>query len=161
MTRTDKMADGRCPRPPGWPRKLAILSIQSWVSYGHVGNASAMFPLQRLGMEVWAVNTVQFSNHPGYGAFTGQTYTGQAVRDLVDGIAARGVMGQCEAVLSGYLGEVGIGEAVLHAVAPSALRTRRRSIAAIPSSAMWPPESTSAPAFRTSCARIACRRRTS
>ncbi len=103
--------------PPGWPRKLAILSIQSWVSYGHVGNASAMFPLQRLGMEVWAVNTVQFSNHPGYGAFTGQTYTGQAVRDLVDGIAARGVMGQCEAVLSGYLGEVGIGEAVLHAVA--------------------------------------------
>ncbi len=96
---------------------MAILSIQSWVSYGHVGNASAMFPLQRLGTEVWAVNTVQFSNHLGYGAWTGQTFTGQAVRDLVDGIAARGVFGQCEAVLSGYLGDAGIGEAVLHAVA--------------------------------------------
>ena len=98
-------------------RKLAILSIQSWVSYGHVGNASAMFPLQRLGMEVWAVNTVQFSNHLGYDSWKGQTFTGQAMRDLVDGIAARGVFGQCEAVLSGYLGDVGIGEAVLHAVA--------------------------------------------
>jgi pyridoxine kinase len=96
---------------------MAILSIQSWVSYGHVGNTSAMFPLQRLGMEVWAVNTVQFSNHLGYGAWTGQTFTGQSVRDLVDGIDARGVLGQCEAVLSGYLGDAGIGEAVLHAVA--------------------------------------------
>ncbi len=95
---------------------MPILSIQSWVSYGHVGNASAMFPLQRLGMEVWAVNTVQFSNHTGYGAWAGQTFTGQAVRELVDGIAARGVMDQCEAVLSGYLGDAGIGEAVLHAV---------------------------------------------
>ncbi len=51
-----------------------ILSIQSWVSYGHVGNAAAVFPLQRLGFEVWAINTVQFSNHTGYGAWTGQVF---------------------------------------------------------------------------------------
>ena len=51
-----------------------ILSIQSWVAYGHVGNASAVFPLQRLGAEVWAVNTVQFSNHPGHGGFRGQVF---------------------------------------------------------------------------------------
>src|ERR1700722_15662272 len=50
---------------------MNILSIQSWVSYGHVGNASAVFPLQRLGAEVWAINTVQFSNHTGYGHWTG------------------------------------------------------------------------------------------
>ena len=95
----------------------AILSIQSAVSYGHVGNSAAVFPLQRLGMEVWPVNTVQFSNHPGYGHRTGQVFTGPQVQDVVDGIAARGVLGRCAAVLSGYLGDAAVGEAVLHAVA--------------------------------------------
>ena len=71
---------------------MNILSIQSWVAYGHVGNASAVFPLQRLGAEVWSINTVQFSNHTGYGHWTGQVYSGDAVRDLVDGIAARDVL---------------------------------------------------------------------
>lgn len=93
-----------------------ILSIQSWVSYGHVGNASAVFPLQRLGVEVCTINTVQFSNHTGYGHWTGQVHTGAQVRDLVDGIAARGVLRHCDAVLSGYMGDVSIGEAILHAV---------------------------------------------
>lgn len=95
---------------------MNILSIQSWVAYGHVGNASATFPLQRLGAEVWAVNTVQFSNHTGYGAWTGQVYTGDQVREVVDGIEARGVLGRCDAVLSGYMGDAGIGEAVLDAL---------------------------------------------
>ena len=95
----------------------AILSIQSAVAYGHVGNSAAVFPLQRLGMEVWPVNTVQFSNHPGYGHRTGQVFTGAQVQDVVDGIAARGVLGRCVAVLSGYLGDAAVGEAVLHAVA--------------------------------------------
>jgi pyridoxine kinase len=96
---------------------MNILSIQSWVSYGHVGNASAVFPLQRLGCEVWPINTVQFSNHTGYGHWTGQVYTGEQVRALVDGIAARDVLARCDAVLSGYMGDAGIGDAVLHAVA--------------------------------------------
>ncbi|MDQ2801804.1 MAG: pyridoxal kinase, partial [Pseudomonadota bacterium] len=94
---------------------MNILSIQSWVAYGHVGNASAVFPLQRLGAEVWAINTVQFSNHTGYGHWTGQVFTGEAIRALIDGIEARGVLGRCDAVLSGYIGDVGTGEAVLHA----------------------------------------------
>jgi len=94
-----------------------ILSIQSWVAYGHVGNAAAMFPLQRLGAEVWAVNTVQFSNHTGYGAWTGEVFTGEAVRALIDGIAARGALPRCDAVLSGYMGDAGIGLAVLDALA--------------------------------------------
>jgi pyridoxine kinase len=94
-----------------------ILSIQSWVSYGHVGNASAVFPLQRLGAEVWAVNTVQFSNHTGYGDWKGAVYSGQSVRDLVDGIAARDALRICDAVLSGYVGGADIGDAILHAVA--------------------------------------------
>ena len=94
---------------------MNILSIQSWVSYGHVGNASATFPLQRLGAEVWAINTVQFSNHTGYGGWTGEVFTGAQIRALVDGIAARGVLPRCDAVLSGYLGEAAIGEAILDA----------------------------------------------
>jgi pyridoxine kinase len=101
--------------PPA-SRTLHILSIQSWVAYGHVGNASAVFPLQRLGAEVWSINTVQFSNHTGYGDWTGQVYTGAQVRDLVDGIAARDVLPHCDAVLSGYMGDAAIGEAILHAV---------------------------------------------
>jgi pyridoxine kinase len=96
---------------------MNILSIQSWVSYGHVGNASAVFPLQRLGAEVWAINTVQFSNHTGYGDWKGAVYSGQSVRDLVDGIAARGALERCDAVLTGYVGGADIGDAILHAVA--------------------------------------------
>ena len=95
---------------------MNILSVQSWVSYGHVGNAAALFPLQRLGIEVWAVNTVQFSNHSGYGDWRGQVFTGEAIRDVLAGIEARGVLPACDGVLSGYLGDVGIGEAILDAV---------------------------------------------
>jgi pyridoxine kinase len=95
---------------------MNILSIQSWVAYGHVGNASAMFPLQRLGAEVWAVNTVQFSNHTGYGDWTGDVFSGAQIARVIDGIAARGALARCDAVLSGYMGDAGIGEAILDAV---------------------------------------------
>jgi pyridoxine kinase len=93
-----------------------ILSVQSWVAYGHVGNASASFPLQRLGAEVWAVNTVQFSNHTGYGHWTGDVFTGEQVARVIDGIEARGAFARCDAVLSGYMGDRSIGEAILDAV---------------------------------------------
>ena len=96
---------------------MNILSIQSWVTYGHVGNAAALFPLQRLGAEVWAVNTVQFSNHPGHGGFTGEVFTGTMVASLIEGMARLGVLAQVDAVLSGYLGEQATLQAVLDAVA--------------------------------------------
>ncbi|WP_458097409.1 pyridoxal kinase PdxY [Roseomonas sp. WA12] len=94
---------------------MNILSIQSWVSYGHVGNASAVFPLQRLGAEVWAVNTVQFSNHTGYGAWRGQVFGAELIGDLVQGIEERGALPRCDAVLSGYMGDATIGQAILDA----------------------------------------------
>jgi pyridoxine kinase len=93
----------------------AVLSIQSHVAYGHVGNSSAVFPMQRLGCEVWPVHTVQFSNHPGYGAFRGQVFEGAMIRDVVQGIAERGVLDRCDGLLSGYLGAAAIGEAILDA----------------------------------------------
>ena len=94
-----------------------ILSIQSWVSYGHVGNAAAVFPLQRLGFEVWSINTVQFSYHTGYGSWTGQVYPAETVAEIVDGIEARGVLPTCGAVLSGYMGSGGTVAAVVGALA--------------------------------------------
>jgi pyridoxine kinase len=95
---------------------VSVLSIQSHVAYGHVGNSSAVFPLQRLGVEVWPVHTVQFSNHTGYGQWTGRVFDGQAVEEVVDGIADRGVLPGCDAVLSGYLGSPDIGHAVVRTV---------------------------------------------
>lgn len=94
---------------------MNILSIQSWVAFGHVGNASAVFPLQRLGAEVWAVNTVQFSNHTGYGSWRGQVFPASLIRDCVGGIEERGALPRCDAVLSGYLGDAEIGEAIFDA----------------------------------------------
>ncbi|GMA17292.1 pyridoxal kinase PdxY [Deinococcus metallilatus] len=102
------------PSAPALPQN--ILSIQSWVSYGHVGNAAALFPLQRLGFEVWTINTVQFSNHTGYGEWTGSVFPPELVADLLDGIEARGVLSECAAVLSGYMGSEGTVSAVVEAV---------------------------------------------
>jgi pyridoxine kinase len=96
---------------------MKILSIQSWVASGHVGNAAAMFPLQRLGAEVLAVHTVQFSNHPGHGAFTGRPLPAPDIASLVRGLASHGALRDCDAVLTGYLGDASLGGAVLDAVA--------------------------------------------
>jgi pyridoxine kinase len=96
---------------------VRILSIQSSVAYGHVGNSAATFPLQRLGHEVWPVHTVVFSNHTGYGAWGGPLLSPDDVRQVIAGIADRGVLPTCDAVLSGYLGDPGICEVVVEAVA--------------------------------------------
>lgn len=95
---------------------MPILSIQSHVAYGHVGNDAAVFPLQRLGHEVWAVHTVQFAAHTGYGPPKGQVFEASHIRDVMDGIAMRDDFASCEAVLSGYMGSVAIGGAILDAV---------------------------------------------
>ena len=75
-----------------------------------------MFPLQRLGVEVWPVHTVQFSNHTGYGETKGRVFDASLIRDVVGGIEKRGALGDCDGVLSGYIGGVDIGEAILNAV---------------------------------------------
>ena len=92
---------------------MNILSIQSSVAYGHVGNSAAVFPLQRIGVEVWPVNTVQFSNHTGYGKWRGATVPVEVVRDILKGIEERGLLPTCDGVLSGYLGDADLGEVIL------------------------------------------------
>ncbi len=94
---------------------MNILSIQSSVAYGHVGNSAAVFPLQRLGFDVWPVITVHFSNHTGYGAWRGPVLPADAIRDVISGIDERGVFPTCDAVLSGYMGDPSLGEAIFDA----------------------------------------------
>ncbi|MEW2144604.1 pyridoxal kinase PdxY [Micromonospora vinacea] len=96
---------------------MKILSIQSSVAYGHVGNSAAAFPLQRLGHEVWPVLTVHFSNHTGYGAWRGPLLPAADVAEVIAGIGDRGVLGTADAVLSGYQGDPAVGAVILDAVA--------------------------------------------
>jgi pyridoxine kinase len=95
---------------------MAILSIQSHVVFGYAGNSAAVFPLQRLGHEVWAVNTVEFSNHTGYGAWRGKVLGGELAEELVAGLEDRQALDQCKALLSGYMGDAAVGVAVLNAL---------------------------------------------
>lgn len=95
---------------------MKILSIQSAVAYGHVGNSAAVFPLQRIGVEVLPVYTVTFSNHTGYGAWRGPLIDPTDVGEVITGIEERGVFGSIDAVLSGYQGSEGIGDVIIDAV---------------------------------------------
>ncbi len=95
---------------------LNILSIQSTVAYGHVGNSAAAFPLQRLGIEVWPVITVHFSNHTGYGAWRGPVLPADDIAEVIEGIGERGALPRCDATLSGYMGDVSLGDVILDAV---------------------------------------------
>jgi pyridoxine kinase len=107
---------------------MRFLSLQSHVAYGYVGNRAATFPLQRLGHEVWAVNTVEFSNHTGYGAWRGRTAPADQVAEIVQGIEALGQLPRCDALLTGYVGDAALADVVLD--------TARRVRAANPK-AIW------------------------
>jgi pyridoxine kinase len=94
-----------------------VLSIQSWVACGNVGNNAALFPLQRLGCETWSLNTVAFSNHTGYGKWRGTAVPASEIASLFEGIAELGILPRCDAVLSGFLGEAEAGPVLLDIVA--------------------------------------------
>ena len=106
---------------------MAILSIQSHVAFGHVGNDAITLPLQRLRREVWAVHTVMFATHAGYGAPRGPVFPPETVTSVVGGLEERGLLPGCSAVLSGYLGSAAMGEAVLDALG----RVRRANSSAL------------------------------
>jgi pyridoxine kinase len=106
---------------------LNILSIQSSVAYGHVGNSAAVFPLQRMGFEVWPVNTVHFSNHTGYGEWRGSVLPAEDVVGIIQGIEDRGALPRCDAVLSGYMGDASLGAVIVGAVA----RVKQHNVKAI------------------------------
>jgi pyridoxine kinase len=99
------MSDPRC-----------VLSIQSEVVRGHVGNSGVRFALQRLGLDVWAVPTVLLSNHPGHGRFRGEATSAASIAALIDGLDAHGWLARCDGVISGYLGAADQARAVADAV---------------------------------------------
>ncbi|MBV9290136.1 MAG: pyridoxal kinase PdxY [Hyphomicrobiales bacterium] len=93
-----------------------ILSIQSHVVYGHVGNSAAVFPLQRLKREVWPLMSVQYSSHAGYPGWRGRAFDKAMIEECVAGLEAIGVLSRSAGLLTGYLGRAEIGEAALTAL---------------------------------------------
>ncbi|HXD26588.1 MAG TPA: pyridoxal kinase, partial [Propionibacteriaceae bacterium] len=100
---------------------MNILSLQSHVVYGHVGNSAAVFALQRLGVEVWPLHTVQFSNHTAYPTSPGCAFDAAHIRELTQGLDERGALRKCDAALSGYVGSAETGSAILDAAAKTRL----------------------------------------
>jgi pyridoxine kinase len=96
---------------------MNVISIQSHVAYGHVGNSAAVFALQRLGIEVWPVHTVQFSNHTGYPDWQGEVFAAERIARVLDGLEARGAFARCDALLTGYVGDPALGAVILDAAA--------------------------------------------
>jgi len=105
---------------------MGILSVQSSVAAGHVGNSAAVFPLQRLGFDVWRVDTVAFSNHPAHGRHKGRIVASGDVEALLTGLEELGLWPRCEAVISGYLGTAATGRIVADAVAR--IRAARKDV---------------------------------
>jgi pyridoxine kinase len=95
---------------------MQILSIQSHVAFGYVGNSAAVFPIQRLGHEVWPVLTVNFSNHTGYGEWRGPVVAADQVAEVIEGISERDGLSTVSAVLSGYQGDPAVGAIILDSV---------------------------------------------
>lgn len=96
--------------------EMGILSIQSQVAAGHVGNSAAVFALQRLGREVWPIPTTLLSHHPGHGGAQGSALPAALLDRVLVGLLNHGCFSRCEAVLSGYLGHAEIAATVLRAV---------------------------------------------
>ncbi|KAL6784315.1 PDX2 [Auxenochlorella protothecoides x Auxenochlorella symbiontica] len=90
------------------PRSPRVLSIQSHVVAGCVGNKAAVFPLQLLGFEVDAVNTVQFSNHTGYPLWKGRVLSGEELWDLIDAMETNGLLSQYTHLLTGFIGSLSL-----------------------------------------------------
>lgn len=104
---------------------MNILTLQSQVVFGHVGNSAAVFALQRVGCEAWAAPTVLLSNHPGYGSARGAPVEPSLIEAFASGLDEIGALARCDGVLSGYLPSAQAGEAVLWA----AMRARAKGAA--------------------------------
>ncbi len=83
---------------------MPVISVQSHVAMGHIGNSTAVFALQRLGHEVWPVHTVQLSNHTGYPDWGGGAMDVAHVADVLAGLERRDAFSRADAILTGYMG---------------------------------------------------------
>ncbi|MFD1787531.1 pyridoxal kinase [Sphingomonas floccifaciens] len=102
-----------------------VISIQSQVVHGHVGNSAAVFPMQAAGLDVAAVPTVLLSNHPHYPTVRGRTMPADLVADLLCGVEERGLVDHAAVVVTGYLGSVETGLVVADFIARAKARNHR------------------------------------
>jgi pyridoxine kinase len=108
---------------PWQGRAMAVLSIQSQVAFGAIGNRAAVFALERLGIETWAVPTVLYSNHTGHHRFRGERLAADKVSDLIAGIVVLADWRRCQAILTGYAAD----PAGIAVAAQSAAQLRARN----------------------------------
>lgn len=90
-----------------------VISIQSSVAYGYVGNRTAVFTLETLGIPVIQINTVQFSTHTGYSNYAGEIFSANHIDALLTSLEHSGLTGKTQALVSGYLGNRETGEKIL------------------------------------------------
>ncbi|MFZ9036328.1 MAG: pyridoxal kinase [Francisellaceae bacterium] len=93
-----------------------VLSIQSHVAYGYAGNKAAVFPLQKLGIDVTPIHTVQLSNHTGYDYYNGDFFHPQQIQAIIDGLAKNDLLNPHCALISGYIGNKEIAKIIAELV---------------------------------------------
>lgn len=94
-----------------------VLSIQSHVAYGYAGNKAAVFPMQKLGIDVSPIYTVQLSNHTQYDFFKGSFFNANDIQNVIDGMMANNFLSKQDAILSGYIGDLEIAKVIANTVA--------------------------------------------
>ena len=94
-----------------------VISIQSQVVFGHVGNSAALFPMQAAGLEVAAIPTVIFSNTPDYPTLRGRALPPEFFSDLLQGARERGLPERADFILTGYIGSLDVAMMVADFVA--------------------------------------------
>ena len=87
-----------------------IISVQSQVVYGHVGNSAALFPMQAAGLEVAPIPTVIFSNTPNHPTLRGRALPADFFADLLRGAAERDLHRRAAFIVSGYIGSAEVAE---------------------------------------------------
>jgi pyridoxine kinase len=101
---------------------MLVISIQSQVVHGHVGNSAAVYPMQAAGVTVAAVPTAILSNHPHYPTMRGRVLDVGLVTDLLRGVEERGLIERAAVLVTGYLGSPEIAERVAHFAAMAVQR---------------------------------------
>ena len=82
-----------------------ILSIQSAVTCGFVGNSVAAPVITTLGMQPLLIDTISLAAHPGYGTIAGGPADQTQFSAILEALTTLRVLPQINSVVTGYLGD--------------------------------------------------------